>query len=369
MSEPNEERKPETPAEPRQDAPTSEIEAPHEMESPRARAAPGRGLSILALLVALGALAASVWQWHEARGRADTVRGELAKKLSEFERYSKEAGDVLRDVRQSSGDTRATISALEARVEESQAKQRALNQIFEDLTKNREDWAFAEVEQSLLIANQQLQLAGNVKAALTALQTADDQLQRMERPQFTNLRRSLAQDIERLKAQTPLDVVGISARLESLIARIDGLPLKPEVRPQSEPPAPADDAADNVWNRFWRDAWSEIKQLIRVQRMEKPDLPLLAPDQRFFLRENVKLRLLAARLALLGRDEKSFRNDLQAARSWLDRYFDTGDSGVTQMAASLAGLEEIKVNVEVPDISGTIEALRSLRAARERVSR
>jgi len=344
------------------------IEAAGETEAPRSSGAPGRALSVLALLVALGALAASAWQWHENRNRSAVLSEGLAKKIAEFERHSKEARDLARDVRQSSRDTQAKITALESRVAESQSQQIALDQLYQDLSRNRDEWAFAEIEQSLLIANQQLQLAGNVKAALIALQSADARLQRMGRPQFASLRKSLARDIERLKALPHVDMVGISARLENLIGKVDGLPLAPDMRPQAEAPAPVEEGAAGIWDRFWRDAWSEVKQLVRVQRMEKSELPLLAPEQRFFLRENVKLRLLGARVALLARDEKSFRDDLQAARAWIERYFDARDAGVAQTIASLTNLHGTEISIEAPEISATIEALRSLRDPRERGS-
>lgn len=369
MSESNEDRKQETPADVGKDVPPSETEAPREVEAPHSRGAAGRGLSFLALLIAVGALAASVWQWHEGRGRSGVVRDELAKKISEFERYAKEAGELAREVRQLSSDTRAKVAALENRIAESQDRQSALDQIYRDLTRNRDDWAFAEVEQSLHIANRQLQLAGNAKAALAALQAADAQLQSIDRPQFTTLRKSLAHDIERLKALPQVDVVGVSARLETLMGRIDGLPLTPDVRAQPGVPAVEQQGAATVWERFWRDAWSELKQLVRVQRMEKPELPLLAPEQQFFLRENAKLRLLAARVALLGRDEESFREDLKAAHGWLERYFDAGNSGVAQAVASLKELQATKIKIEAPDISATIDLLRGLRAPREQASR
>jgi len=353
---------------PRETEAPRESEAPKETEAPRSGGAPGRGLSLFALLLALGAVAASVWQWHEYRNRSAAVSADLAKKIAEFERHSKEGRDLAHEVRQSSGDTQAKITALESRIAESQSKQNALDQLSEELSRNRDEWALAEIEQSLLIANQQLQLAGNVKAALAALQSADTRLQRMERPQFANVRKSLARDIERLKALPQPDVVGISARIESLIAKVDVLPLAPDLRPQAEAPAsaPVKEGVVGVWERFWQDAWSEVKQLIRVQRMEKPELPLLAPEQRFFLRENMKLRLLGARLALLARDEKSFREDLQAGRAWLERYFDARDMSVAQTATSLADLHGTQISIEAPDISATIEALRSVRGPRER---
>ena len=117
--------------------------------------------------------------------------------------------------------------------------------------------------------------------------------------------------------------------------------------------------------RLAREAWTELKQLVRIQHMEKPDVPLLAPPQSFFLRENLKLRLLGARLALLARDEASYRADLKAAREWLERYYDTRSTSVASAAGTLRNLHSSEIRIDVPDISATLEALRKLRPARE----
>jgi uroporphyrin-3 C-methyltransferase len=262
------------------------------------------------------------------------------------------------------------IGVLESKLAESQNQQIALEALYQELSRNRDEWAYAEIEQSLLIASQQIQLAGNVKAALIALQNADARLQGMDRPQLTQLRKAINRDIERLKAVPHVDIVGISARLDALAGAVDALPLATEMRASADPPAPREAADDgNAWVRFWREAWSEVKQLVRIQQLGKPDVPLLAPSQGFFLRENLKLRLVGARLALLTRDQASYKGDLEAARNWLARYYQTGDRGVANALATLRTLHESDISIELPDISATLDALRDYRATRERVVR
>jgi uroporphyrin-3 C-methyltransferase len=112
--------------------------------------------------------------------------------------------------------------------------------------------------------------------------------------------------------------------------------------------------------------WSDLKQLVRVQRIDRSDVPLLTPAQTFFLRENLKLRLLTARMALLTRDQATFRNDLKAAREWLARYFDARDKSVAAAASLIASLQSADINIELPDISATLEALRLTSQARAR---
>ena len=235
------------------------------------------------------------------RGTLDTLRQEVAKKLSETDTQNKESRVVAEQAREASADAQVKLGVLESRLAESQSQQIALEALYQELSRNRDEWAYAEIEQSLLIASQQLQLAGNVKAALIALQNADARLQRMERPQLTPLRKAINRDIERLKALPYVDTVGIAVRLDNVIAAVDTLPLAMEVRP----PARRSRRRRRERGRAARGSAScakrgaKLKQLVRVQNMDRPEVPLLAPSQTFFLRENLKLRLLGARLALL----------------------------------------------------------------------
>ena len=320
----------------------------------------------------IAALAAVLlaWQWYDTRGEINALRQELARKLADADTQNKKSRIVAEQVREAVVDAQVKLGVLESRLAESQNQQIALEALYQELSRNRDEWAYAEIEQSLFIASQQLSLAGNVKGALIALQAADARLQRMNRPQLTALRQSINRDIERLKAAPHVDTVAISARLDNLIAQVDKLPLAMEVRPQADAPAAAPKGDEGgAWTRFWRDAWAELRQLVRVQQMDKPDAPLLAPGQAYFLRENLKLRLIGARLALLARDATSYKADLKAARGWLGRYYDTRNNNVTHALALLRTLHEAEVSIEVPDITATLEAMRSHRLSRERGGR
>ena len=331
-------------------------------------ATPARHRTWLATWIAVAALALAGWQWYDSRVELKSIKQELAKKLAETDTQNKESRLVAEQVREAVNDAQVKLGVLEARLAESQNQQIALEALYQELSRNRDEWAYAEIEQSILIANQQLQLAGNVKAALIALQTADARLQRMERPQLMALRKAITRDIERLKALPYVDTLAISTRLDTLIAGVDALPLAMDGRPQPEAP-PAAEADGNAWTRFWREAWSDLKQLVRVQQVERAEIPLLPPSQAFFLRENLKLRLISARLALLARDAPSYKSDLKAARDWLGRYYDTRNNSVAHAAAVLRNLHEADLSIQLPDIAGTLEASRSLRLSRDRVTK
>ena len=329
-----------------------------------------RLLSALALLMAFAALALATWQWYDARGTNDTLRQEVAKKLSDIDTQNKESRVVAEQAREASVDAQVKLGVLESRLAESQSQQIALEALYQELSRNRDEWAYAEIEQSLLIGSQQLQLAGNVKAAMIALTNADARLQRMERPQLTPLRKAINSDIERLKALPYVDTVGIAVRLDSVMSAVDTLPLAMEVRPAALAAAEAaQDPPTWPWQRFLREAWNELKQLVRVQSMDRPEMPLLTPSQTFFLRENLKLRLLGARLALLTRDQASYKSDLKAAREWLVKYYDTREKAVANALATLRNLHDSDISIELPDLSTTLDAVRNMRLARERPAR
>jgi uroporphyrin-III C-methyltransferase len=335
---------------------------------------PGRDRTPLvasaALLVALLALVLLAFEWQANRGTVKSLRLEVAKRLAESDTFNKESRLIAEQAREGASDAQVKLGVLESRVSESQSQQIALESLYQELSRNRDEWAFAEIEQSLLIASQQLQLAGNVKGALIALQNADARLQRMDRPQLTALRKAISRDIDRLQALPYVDMVGMSVRLDNIIAVVNSLPLAMEVRPsESAATETPREVEVNAWKRFWREAWGELKQLVRVQHMDRPEVPLLAPEQAFFLRENLKLRLLGARLALLSRDQASYKADLKSAREWIVKYYDTREKSVGSMLNTLRNLHESDINIEMPDISATLDSLRNLRVTRERPPR
>jgi uroporphyrin-3 C-methyltransferase len=336
--------------------------------APIAPARPTRDLTgAIALLLVLFTLALLAMHWYTNRSTMETLRLDVAKKLAESETLNKESKATAEQAREAGAEAQVKLGVLEARLAESQSQQIALESMYQELSRNRDEWAFADIEQSLLIASQQLQLAGNVKAALIALQNADARLQRMDRPQFTSLRKAIVQDVDRLKALPYVDTIGIGVRLDNVITAVDTLPLAMEVRPpESAAAEPPREAEAGPWRRFWREAWNEVKQLVRVQHMDRREIPLLAPSQSFFLRENLKLRLLGARLALLSRDQASYKTDLAAAREWVTRYYDTREKSVETALSTLRNLHESDISIEMPDVSSTLDALRNLRIARDR---
>ena len=322
---------------------------------------------VSATIVAVVVAILFAWQWLDTRSQIAGLQQELAKRLAEADVSGKESRNLAAEAREAGRQGEAKLSLLEARLAESQSQQVALEALYQELSHNRDEAALAEVEQLLLIAAQQLQLAGNVRAALIAMQNADTRLQRTDRPQLAPLRKVLAKDMERLKAAPYVDTVGISLRLDSLATTADSLPLAMEGRPPEIKPAPgAQPATDNVWLRFARETWEEMKQLVRIQDMDKPDVALLSPSQAYFLRENLKLRLLSARHALLARDEASFKADIKASLDWISRYYDVKSKPVANTLQTLRQLHDSEIGIQLPGISASLDAVRNYRVSRDR---
>lgn len=325
-------------------------------------------IATLALLIALGAAGFTAWQTYELRRAKTELDLELARKLAEIETIGSDARRVSGDARDAVRETESRIGRIEAQLVGLQNQRLALESLYQDLSQSRDEWTLAEVEQILLVASQQLQLAGNVKAALIALEAADARLARSDRPQLTQLRRVIAEDIERLKSSPFVDVTGIGLKLERIIARVGEMPLAMETRPEPTEPAVASSAAEG-WRRMIDELWNDLLTLVRIERIDAPEAPLLAPEQSFFLRENLKLRLLGARLSLLARDQATFRADLEAASEWLQRYFDSEATVVASSAEAIDELSKSDIVIDLPDVGASLDAVRNYRLVRERTVR
>jgi uroporphyrin-3 C-methyltransferase len=283
--------------------------------------------------------------------------------VRESESDSRDARLSAKQAQEAAREVQAKLAQIELKLTELQNQQIGLETLYQELSRSRDEWVLAEIEQILTIASQQLQLTGSVQAALAALQTADARLARSGRPQFLPLRKTFARDIERLKTAPSLDVPGLAVKLDQLIAGVDSLPLVQEARPQAK--AAAKPESDGLWERLVAELLGELKQLVRIQNTEGAAPALLSPQQAFFLRENLKLRLLNARLALLARDEAAYRSDVRVAASWLERYFDTRSRPAAAMSVTLKQLGSSAVGVSLPMIGESLAAVRGYKPIRK----
>lgn len=333
----------------------------------------GTGL-VLALIVIL-VLGAALWRQQQL---VENIGRESARRFAEVEAASREAqvraGQAL-STTQSNADK---LAVVESKVLESQSQQAALEQLYQEMSRGEDEWTLIEVEQALSIASQQLQLAGNVPNSIAALQVADARLARADRPQFTVIRRAIAQDLERLRGLPSVDVSGLVVKIDQLILQLDRLPLLASVEParraeSGEPVMPVADSGVAVpadaswWERvtgWWlplRDGFlRDTRDLIRIQRLDKPEALLVSPDQAGILRENLKLRLLNARLALLARQEHAWKADLAAVEQAIPRYFDPQAAPTQSALTLLKQIQDTDISIELPSLNESLAAVRAV---------
>lgn len=333
------------------------------------------GFLTVAGVAALLGLLAAAWFGQERIGRVerDMVRRlqEVEIREQQLEQQSRLIGDTVRD-------QQAKAALLEAKLAESLGQQAQLRQLYDQMARSRGELMLADVESSIMIAAQQLQLGGNVQSALLALQDAEQVLARSNQPSMIGLRRVLARDIERLKAIPLADFAAAVSRLDSLASVVDRLPMVADAtrgtpaRPSAESETASSPGLRGLPQRVMRtgvlgwDAFiAEMRQLVRVQRVDQPDALLLSPDQRFFARENLRLQLLNARLNLLARNQSLFRADIARALESLDRWFDGSQASVGAASNSLRQLQAAPLTLEMPSLAETIAAVRAARAAGE----
>ena len=329
-------------------------------------------VAVAALVVALFAVAALVYQWQRGEAQAR----EAASRLRAGDTRISALEGQLRQSQESVRDLQGRSAVFEARLAEAIGQQSQLEQMYRSIAQDSLSSALAEAENTIAFGAQQLAVSGNVSGALIALQDADERLKRIDQPQALGLRRMIAGDIERLKALPAVDVIGLALRLDSVSGSLSQLPQRAELGGAQAVDSEARRSRDVVtgfsFSRIadaglegWQAFLDELSQLFRVSRIDAPEVMLLAPEERYFVRENIRLRLLSARIALLARNEQVFRADLDLTIEWIGKYYDVEQRGVASAIAALRQLRASTIAVELPSLADTLSAVRAARAARD----
>lgn len=330
------------------------------------RARKGSAVWILPVVVLAGLLA---WHWFDTRQQINELRQGVSRQLADAAVSSRNDAQIDQQLLQRAKALDERLAAVEQRLAETRDQEAVLQTLFQDVAKGREEAELLEIEQAVTLAVQQIQLAGNVPVALLALRSADAQLVRLDKARYLPLRKALAADIARLNELPLVDVPGISLRLEQIVAGIDKFPFAVHGRPVGAVAEPAAEDAPALpwWRLVLADLWQETRSMIRIQRFDREEPALLAPGQGFFLRENLRLRLLSARLALFAREQRTFRNELTVAGDWLEKYFSTEDRAVQAAIEQIKALSAAEIVIDLPDLRASQQALLTLRE--EKVAR
>jgi uroporphyrin-3 C-methyltransferase len=387
---------PNNPDQPQASVPAPSLAKPEETQvppaAPRVSGPAARGLfdrvarplplAVIALAVLLAV------QTFSSHSRINSLRQDMARSLQKGNAVNAETAALARDVADQSKELQIKVGVLESRQSEAQSQQVALEQLYKDLSQNRDEWALSEIEQVLATASQQLQLAGNVQGALIALQNADRAVSSSNAPQFLTIRRAIAADIDKLKALPAVDLAGVALRLDNVIVQVETLPMLADEKPllpvapvrttrrleaaaataKTVTPAVPPESLGvgqrllQTWSMWSQEMWDDVRQLIRVRSVDDPEALMLSPSESFFVRENLKLRLLNARLALLSRNEATFRDDLTTAQTMLAKYFDTRARTTQSAQAALRQVQANDLTIELPTLAESLGAVRNYKA-------
>lgn len=343
---------------------------------------PARWIATAAAVLAALATAAGVLAWNTQQ-RVKALETELVKRQQDAGAEAAEARVAARSAQDVARDAAAKLAVLEARVAESTIQRGQLEDLIQSLARSRDENVLADVENAIRVAMQQTAITGSAEPLVATLKQADERLARYKEPRLERVRRALAQDLDRARSVGGADLALLAIRLDEAIRTVDELPLlsagdhrRSAARPAATAaPAPASGASSAEaaasglpWGERWKlvagTIWQEVRELVRVTRIEHPEAMLVAPEQTWFLRENLKLRLLNARLALLSRQFDTAQSDLRDALSALDRYFDPQSRRV---AATLELVRQVQSQARVatvPRPDATLAAIATVAAGR-----
>jgi uroporphyrin-III C-methyltransferase len=352
--------------------------------SPDERFGATRRLWVVAvvLLALLGAAALAVaWRTQQ---RVQELQQELVRRQQDSQVQATEARTIAKQAQESAREALTKAGLLEGRVAEVALQRGQLEDLIQSLSRSRDENLLVDIEAAIRVAQQQSAITGSAEPLVATLRQADERLARYSQPRLEGVRRAIARDLDRVKAVGVADISALNIRLDEAVRLIDDLPLlvvaeprKPvgarESAPKAAPAssAPAASGLAGWWAslqehvRNWSDiAWNEVRSLIRVTRIDHPEAMLLAPEQAFFVRENLKLRLLNARLAVLSRQFDTAQSDLQTARVSLERYFDRSSRKVTVALELIKQVTAQARQVSLPRPDDTLAALSTATAGR-----
>jgi uroporphyrin-3 C-methyltransferase len=284
-----------------------------------------------------------------------------------------QANSLAKNAQDLANETAARVALLDTRLSEVALQRAQLEELMQSLTRSRDENMVVDIESALSLAQQQAELTGSVQPMLAALNSAQKRLSKVSQPRLAPVLRALQTDIDRIQSVSVTDTPNLLNKLDELVVLVEELPLLNAVGANSRAtPAPSKPLG-NVWEQAWRQGqwsllgvsvWTELSSLVRVSRIDQPEAVLLTPEQSFFARENLKLRLLNARLGLLARQITASRNDLQWAERDMHRFFDvTGRKGITALSLLNQTQNQMR-QFDMPRLDNSLAALATAAAGR-----
>ena len=327
--------------------------------------------AFVAALALIGALV-SVWTVFKLNG----IQEILAKQTSDVSTQAVEARVSAKQAEELARDTAARLAVTDAKLSEVALQRAQLEDLMQSLSRSRDENLVVDIESAIRLAQQQSQLTGSVQPLLAALQSSQMRLTKVAQPRLAPLLRAIVRDIEQIKATPVTDTPTLLIKIDELVRAVDNLVLLNAVGASgvnnaaiktataSETLSWARAISMSWWEKMLNDLWRNAQGLVRISRIDRPEASLLAPEQSYFVRENLKLRLLNVRLAVLARHFESAQADMNQVTRDLNKYFDVSSGqGPLTVALTRDVLAQSK-NTEIPRIDATLAALTTAAAGR-----
>ncbi len=337
-------------SDPKPGAPDSKA-APSE---PQRRGGSGAlAVALLALLAAGGVGTGGWYLWQELQA--------LQGRATELARSDRETAAALTDLRRNQQQAGAAAGELATRLGETRAElddaRRMIDALSGRLAEARGDWNVAEVEYLLRIA-ERAALMRDVGSAIAVLRAADDRLQAVGDNRLHPVREQIAAELHALRTANLPDVEGISAELAAISGQLQELPLATAER-QSVEQAADQPAETDGWRSALERIGNDLRGLVTIRRGEAP-AALTTPERRFFLRQNLQLKLETARLALLEKRQMLYRDSLAESADWVRRYYPPDHSGVAATLQRIQALQAVDIAPELPRLGAALQTLRRI---------
>lgn len=347
-------------------------ESPPNTASPVAKKGGGKGaliVAIIALLVAVGAAAWSYWSQMQLTNAVQQDGQQLAEdtnlltqKIVGFNGEIARFNGRIEDANQATINTTRELISLKGRQD---SLQNSFESLRDELGRSETGWKVAEVEYLLRIANHRVQLQRDVATAIAALKAADARIRDLAEPALWEVREMVIDEMSALRSVSQPDYAGMAAQLNALANRaiklsVGGAKYTPPAPDQVSEPPPAMDVTE--WKKELQAAFEKVKdtlqESVKVHVHERPLAPMMAPDQQYLLRENLRLKLEGARLALLRQDQALFQASLDTAAQWLEAYFEADNNEFKAVKDGITQLRSVALTTQLPDISGSLRLLR-----------
>ena len=353
--------------------------------SPETRSAPapaksGNGLSVLALLLSLGALAASGYLVYSSTIKNAAGNTSLAVGLTEIQgnvgRISDAVTNLKSDIQQINEKQSTFVSSdavaqqLQQQMSPIQEQQTALNQtlntVRQQVSGDDSEYVLNRISQLLETANAELNLSRNSESALLALSLAEEQIRASNNRSLDVVRSKLLADMDALKTIKKADLTAISAKIVAASAAVETWPLQNEPNAEVIGVTKVDDKTEgkrSFLDELKSTAAQMVKEAVRVQKVDALPKPLLVPEQRYFLNQNLRLQLLTAQNAALQGEQVIYQENLALATQWIKDYFDQRDQRVQDALKDIAEISGVNLKTEVHDISATLKSFNDATAA------